>query len=84
MFCNLWWLVITDGEVDICLKDPGHEVDLFIRCPLATMTRIWVGDSTVTREKREGALEVTGNSELNRKMTAWIGCSQLASVKPAR
>ena len=69
---RLWWLIITDGEVDICLKDPGHEVDHFIRCPLETMTRIWVGDLTVTRAKREGTLEVRGNSELNRKMTAWI------------
>ena len=81
---RLWWLVVTGGEVDICLKDPGHEVDLFIRCPLETMTRIWVGDLTVTRAKREGALEVRGNSELNRKMTAWIGCSQLAGIKPAK
>lgn len=81
---RLWWLVITDGDVDICLKDPGHEVDLFVRSRLETMTRIWLGDSTVTRAKREKLLEVRGNSELNRSMAAWIGCSQLAGVKPAR
>ncbi len=23
-----WWLVIEDGDVDVCMKDPGHEVDL--------------------------------------------------------
>ena len=81
---RLWWLVITDGEVDICLKDPGHEVDLFVRCRLESMTRIWVGDLTVTRAKREGLLEVRGNSMLNRKMAAWIGRSALAEVKPAK
>jgi DNA-binding HxlR family transcriptional regulator len=81
---RLWWLKIEHPEVDICLKDPGHEVDLFIRCPLETMTRIWVGDLTVTRAKREGLLEVRGNSDLNRKMAGWLGCSQLAGVKPAR
>ena len=81
---RLWWLVITDGEVDICLKDPGHEVDLYVRCRLESMTRIWVGDLTVTRARREGLLEVRGNSELNRKMAAWIGRSSLADIKPAK
>ena len=81
---RLWWLVITNGEVDICLKDPGHEVDLFVRCRLESMTRIWVGDLTVTRAKREGLLEVRGNSMLNRRMAAWIGRGALADVKPAK
>ena len=81
---RLWWLKIEHPEVDICLKDPGYEVDLYIRCPLETMTRIWVGDLTVTRAKREGLLEVRGNSDLNRKMPGWLGCSQLAGVKPAK
>jgi hypothetical protein len=25
-----WWLVIQDGELDVCMKDPGHEIDLTI------------------------------------------------------
>ena len=81
---RLWWLVITDGVVDICLKDPGHEVDLYVRCRLETMTRIWVGDMTVTGARREGLLEVRGNSVLNRTMTQWIGRSTLAAVKAAQ
>ena len=81
---RLWWLKIEHPEVDICLKDPGHEVDLYIRCPLKTMTQIWLGDLTVTRAKREGLLEVRGNSDLNRKMPGWLGCGQLSHVKSAR
>ncbi len=80
---RLWWLKIEHPEVDICLKDPGHEVDLYIRCPLETMTAIWIGDLTVTRAKREGLLEVRGNSDLNRKMPGWLGCSVLSHVKSA-
>ena len=33
-----WWLVIKDGDVDVCLKDPGHEVDLMISSDLRTLT----------------------------------------------
>ncbi len=81
---RLWWLVVTGTEVDICLKDPGHDVDLLIQSTLKTMTQIWMGDLSVTRARREGLLRVTGNSVLNRSMTSWIGCSSLAAVKPAR
>ena len=28
---RLWWLIVTGTNVDICLKDPGHDVDLFIQ-----------------------------------------------------
>lgn len=81
---RLWWLVVTGTEVDICLKDPGHDVDLLIQTTLKTMTQIWMGDLSVTRARREGLLRVTGNSVLNRSMASWIGCSSLATVKPAR
>ena len=37
---RLWWLVITDDGVDICLKDPGYDVDLYVQTRLKTMTRI--------------------------------------------
>jgi DNA-binding HxlR family transcriptional regulator len=81
---RLWWLVITGDSVDICLKDPGYEVDLAIRTTLKTMTQIWMGDVSVTRAKREKLMRVTGDSGLNRSMASWIGRSQLAPIKPAR
>ncbi len=81
---RLWWLVITDGSVDICLKDPGHEVDLFIKTRCKTMTQIWLGDTSLSKARRDKLINVTGDTELNKTMTKWIGCSPLAGVKPAR
>jgi len=81
---RLWWLVVTTDGVDICLKDPGHEVDLFVQANLKSMTEIWVGDLSVSKAKREKLIRVTGNSALNKSMASWIGCSPLAAVKPAR
>jgi DNA-binding HxlR family transcriptional regulator len=80
---RLWWLMITSGTVDICLKDPGHEVDLFVQSPLKTMTQIWMGDLSVSKAKREKLIRVTGNSTLNKSMASWLGCSTLASIEPA-
>jgi DNA-binding HxlR family transcriptional regulator len=80
---RLWWLVITNGSVDICLKDPGHEVDLFVQASLKAMTQIWMGDLSTSKAKREKLIRVTGDSALNKSMASWIGCSTLASVKAA-
>jgi hypothetical protein len=39
-----YWLVAPPGQpVDLCLLDPGHEVDLFIRADLKAMTSAWMG-----------------------------------------
>ncbi|MGH6980032.1 MAG: winged helix-turn-helix transcriptional regulator, partial [Stellaceae bacterium] len=35
-----YWLVIENGDVDLCQIDPGFEVDLYIATDLGTMTRI--------------------------------------------
>ena len=38
-----WWLVIERGEVDVCLDDPGHDVDLSICVDLRTLAEILHG-----------------------------------------
>ena len=38
-----WWLVVNDGEVDVCMKDPGHEIDLQVLTDVRTLTGIWMG-----------------------------------------
>lgn len=81
---RLYWLVIENGDVDICVKDPGHDVDLFVRCPLKTMTHIWMGDMTVPKARRKHGLELTGNAAIKRDMESWIGRSQLAGIPAAR
>jgi DNA-binding HxlR family transcriptional regulator len=81
---RLWWLVISDEGVDICLKDPGYEVDLFVQTRLKTMTQIWIGDISVQKARREKLLKLSGNSKLGKSMPSWLGRSLLAGVAPAR
>ena len=80
---RLWWLVIADGEVDICLKDPGHEVTLYIQSTLKTMTQIWMGDMSVAKARRDKLLHLQGDAEIKKTMASWIGCSVFAGVNPA-
>jgi DNA-binding HxlR family transcriptional regulator len=38
-----WWLVIENGEVDVCQKDPGFEVNVLISANLSVFTHVWLG-----------------------------------------
>ncbi|MCP1337889.1 winged helix-turn-helix transcriptional regulator [Futiania mangrovi] len=72
-----WWLVVDpSGEVDLCSADPGFEVDLYITTDLRTMTAIWMGLTTVAREREK--LELDGTRDVARTMQKWLGLSPFA------
>lgn len=76
-----WFLIVDGGEADICLKDPGHDVDLKVQSTCKIMADIWMGDMKPSRAMREGLLEVTGNAKLKRSMDSWLGYSVFAGDK---
>ena len=80
---RFWWLVIRAGDVDVCLKDPGFDVDLMISSDLQTLTAVWIGDTTIMKAMREGRVSVTGSPFLRKNISAWLGCSYFADVRPA-
>lgn len=77
-----WWLVIDDGEVDVCMKDPGHEVDLHVLTDVKTLTGIWMGDVALSHAVRTRRLRLAGPTRLKRDMGKWLGTNYFASVKP--
>jgi DNA-binding HxlR family transcriptional regulator len=78
-----WWLVLAGGEVDLCLEDPGREVDVTLCASLRTMTQIWMGDISLAQARARGLLEVSGASALIRSLGKWLGPSPFAHVRPA-
>ena len=76
-----WWLVVEDGIVDLCLFDPGHEVDLHIVGSLRSMTAIWMGLSTVDREAAAGMIEMSGDRDVEARIHQWLGLSPFAKEK---
>jgi DNA-binding HxlR family transcriptional regulator len=78
-----WWLVIEEGDVDLCLEDPGHDVDIAIVTSLRTMTQIWMGDLSFAVARAKGLLKVTGAPAVTRNVSEWLGASPFANVAPA-
>jgi DNA-binding HxlR family transcriptional regulator len=76
-----WWLVIENGEVDLCGFDPGFETNLFVSSSLRALTAIWLGLSSVKLEVGRGELELTGEKHVAAAMQQWLGLSVFAKEK---
>ncbi len=72
-----WWLVIEPhGEVDLCWADPGFDIDLYVNTNLRTMTAIWMGLTTVKKERER--MDLIGAKEIAASMQTWLGLSPFA------
>ena len=78
-----WWLVVQEGDVELCLEDPGHEVDLTIRTSLRAMTQIWMGDYSLSQARVKGLVNLIGTTRWVRCVANWLGPSPFAHVRPA-
>jgi DNA-binding HxlR family transcriptional regulator len=79
-----WWLVSEDSTVDLCVTDPGYDVDLFVHSDVRTMTAVWIGNMRLTHAMESGRLEVDGPRQLRAKFGSWLGLSSFATIKDQR
>jgi len=77
-----WWLVVHDGEADLCLEEPGYEVDVWLTSSLRVMTQIWMGDISFAQARTRGLLKIAGPRGLTRDIAAWLGESPFAHEAP--
>ena len=47
-----WWLVVEADKTDVCMTDPGRDIDVYITTTFLTMHDVWMGD----RSYREAML----------------------------
>ena len=74
-----WWLIVEkQGDVDLCWYDPGFDVDLYVSTDLRTMTSIWMGLTTVNKERDK--ISLTGDLDVAGKMQTWLGLSPFATM----
>jgi DNA-binding HxlR family transcriptional regulator len=80
-----WWLVASDGQVDICLKHPGHPVDVTVAARLHPLASVWLGHLAPQAAVQTGAVRLDGKPALVRSFARW--CPQtkfLPEPSPAR
>jgi len=79
-----WWLLVKGCNVDICLEDPGQEVDVYLTTDLRTMVNCWMGDETYRAAIADKRMQLVGPSALTRNIQLWIADSIFAGIRPAR
>lgn len=75
-----WWMVVEAGDVDLCLKDPGHEIDLLVIAELAALVEVWVGLRTIPQAVRAGSLTLQGRTQLASLFRRSLKLSPFASA----
>lgn len=78
-----WWLVFDADVVDLCYRDPGFEVGLFVRTSLRALTEVWLGHVGIDQALREGRLRLDGSREDVAAFRSWFVLSSLAPAGAA-
>jgi DNA-binding HxlR family transcriptional regulator len=67
-----WWIVVHDGKKDLCMKDPGKEVDVYITTDVPTMIDVWMGQASYRGAEKNGEMKIIGHKLLTKKVNSWL------------
>lgn len=80
-----FWLVHNDGNVDVCLKDPGYDMTVRVSTRVRTLAEVWRGLRSLKDELRAGRIHLDGASDCCRAFPQWLLLSVYAPIdRPAR
>jgi hypothetical protein len=68
--------------VELCLVDPGDEVDIYFTTTLRTMTEVWMGDVSLKQAQADGRLKIVGPPTLLRNINSWFPLYLYADIRP--
>jgi DNA-binding HxlR family transcriptional regulator len=76
-----FWLIHCDGDVDVCLKDPGFETTVRVSTRIRTLVEVWRGFRSLREEVRAGTIQIAGTMSLQRAFPQWLLLSHFASIE---
>ena len=77
---RFYWLVLDGAQTDLCIKDPGHEIDLHVVGQLRVVTRIWLGQITITAAVADDSLRLDGSRTECDAFHKWFVLSHFAPL----
>ena len=78
-----WWMLVKGNEVDLCVNDPGKEIDVYFTTTVKTMAGIWMGDTTYKKALANDELKLVGPKALTKDVSSWMEISVFADIAPA-
>ncbi|HJP85870.1 MAG TPA: helix-turn-helix domain-containing protein [Gemmatimonadaceae bacterium] len=81
---RLFWLVLQRPNVDLCLFDPGYEVNLEIEAVVEALARVCLGHLSLLEAMRDGRVEVHGPPHYRNALPSWLGVTRFKSLATTR
>lgn len=75
-----YWLVFEREDADLCIKDPGFEVDLFVSSHIRTLARIWLGHESLAAALEGDRLALDGAPRDVKAFRSWFALSVFAAA----
>ena len=79
-----WWFVNEDGGCELCVHDPGYEVDIYLSATLFDIIYVVRGDVSLAHALSDGRLEALGPTRLTRRLGAWFNLGPVTKVASVR
>lgn len=76
-----WWLVVEQGEADLCRDDPGRDLTLVVDATVRALTEVWTGERTPQEVVRSQELRVNGGTSDVENLWRWLGTSAFAPTR---
>jgi len=77
---RIFWLQLERTQADLCMVDPGFEVDLYVEADLAAMARVWMGDVPFESVLRSNKLRLVGSRDCVKLFPSWLMLSPFVGV----
>ena len=77
-----WCLLVQDARVDICVNDPGREIDVYFTTTVKVMADVWMGKVSYRKAIAEKSLTLVGQKALINDVSAWMSDSIFAGIEP--
>jgi hypothetical protein len=65
-------MVLEREQVDICLQDPGFEVDVVINADLSAFTHVVMGYDPLEQAIKEESITFEGPQEYIQQLPVWL------------
>lgn len=78
--CTYWVITKPNEPVELCVHDPGFDVDLYIETEVPVLTGIYLGRRTYEREIEAGRFFMSGMPRLSKTINRWLQNSMHSKI----
>lgn len=75
-----FWLVMQHPQVDLCLFDPGFEVDVTVTASVEALANVCLGHIGLQHAVRAGKVKLTGRPHQRRVLFDCLGVTRFAAA----